>query len=246
MLDLHVFHSSTGGNQPAGTRVLFTNGQIDPWHYESVLTSISNLEPAIWVPGVSLSLGRCCATHTMYSGITPLLDTPAAAHRLDIYPGGASKAGAGRGGVAEHTIRRLSNGRFPLLRPLCLNAQPALTPPLRARMAPCIVLGIVLAAVLAASEARGMGKSRVKADWNYDEEMAKALADPVTHWWVLLCVWRMMCVADCGMQVSGAACGSLRCSEHADVVSALLCQRLVLRRARPGVPFHRRGSITGA
>ena len=36
--------------------MLFTNGQIDPWHYESVLTSISNLEPAIWVPGVSCAL----------------------------------------------------------------------------------------------------------------------------------------------------------------------------------------------
>ena len=43
---------SLGGNQTAGSRILYTNGQIDPWHAASVVESISNLEPAIWVPGV--------------------------------------------------------------------------------------------------------------------------------------------------------------------------------------------------
>ncbi len=42
-----------GGNEPEGTRVLFVNGNIDPWHVLSVLHSLSPELPAFVVPGAS-------------------------------------------------------------------------------------------------------------------------------------------------------------------------------------------------
>jgi serine protease 16 len=42
-----------GGWSPAGSRILFPNGEIDPWHAASVLQSISADEPALWVVGAS-------------------------------------------------------------------------------------------------------------------------------------------------------------------------------------------------
>jgi len=42
-----------GSDQTAGTRIMFVNGQIDPWHANSVLESISTDEPAYWVTGAS-------------------------------------------------------------------------------------------------------------------------------------------------------------------------------------------------
>lgn len=42
-----------GGDHPGGTRILFVNGDIDPWHVQSVLKSLSPLLPALVVPGAS-------------------------------------------------------------------------------------------------------------------------------------------------------------------------------------------------
>mmetsp|Transcript_85057 Transcript_85057/g.214338 ORF Transcript_85057/g.214338 Transcript_85057/m.214338 type:complete len:572 (-) Transcript_85057:397-2112(-) len=42
-----------GGDRPNSTRVLWVNGQIDPWHYLSVLVSPGHKLPTIWVPGDS-------------------------------------------------------------------------------------------------------------------------------------------------------------------------------------------------
>ncbi|XP_032828417.2 thymus-specific serine protease-like isoform X1 [Petromyzon marinus] len=42
-----------GANHPDGTRVIFVNGDIDPWHKLSVLKSLSPLLPAIVINGTS-------------------------------------------------------------------------------------------------------------------------------------------------------------------------------------------------
>jgi len=42
-----------GSDQTASSRILFVNGQIDPWHALSVLQSLSAQEPALWVEGAS-------------------------------------------------------------------------------------------------------------------------------------------------------------------------------------------------
>eukprot|EP00811_Abedinium_folium_P026726 NODE_3969_length_1955_cov_1.819475.p1 GENE.NODE_3969_length_1955_cov_1.819475~~NODE_3969_length_1955_cov_1.819475.p1 ORF type:complete len:510 (+),score=161.19 NODE_3969_length_1955_cov_1.819475:173-1702(+) len=42
-----------GGVRPNSTRVLFINGQVDPWHYPSVLVSPGPQLPTMWVPGAS-------------------------------------------------------------------------------------------------------------------------------------------------------------------------------------------------
>ena len=43
----------TGSDHPSGSRVLWVNGEVDPWHGLSVLKSLSSSMPAIWVPGAS-------------------------------------------------------------------------------------------------------------------------------------------------------------------------------------------------
>jgi len=48
--DTNTFY---GGDHPAGTRVLWVNGEVDPWHGLSVLKNLSAEMPAIWVPGAS-------------------------------------------------------------------------------------------------------------------------------------------------------------------------------------------------
>ena len=43
-----------GGLHPGGTRVLWVNGEVDPWHGLAVLKSDPALDqPALWVPGAS-------------------------------------------------------------------------------------------------------------------------------------------------------------------------------------------------
>lgn len=42
-----------GSDHPSGSRVLWVNGEVDPWHGLSVLKSLSPSMPAIWVPGAS-------------------------------------------------------------------------------------------------------------------------------------------------------------------------------------------------
>jgi len=42
-----------GGRKIQSSRILFTNGEIDPWHANSVLTSPNAFEPTIWVTGAS-------------------------------------------------------------------------------------------------------------------------------------------------------------------------------------------------
>lgn len=42
-----------GGDRPPSTRVLWVNGQVDPWHFLSVLVSPGHKHPTIWVPGDS-------------------------------------------------------------------------------------------------------------------------------------------------------------------------------------------------
>ena len=43
----------TGSDHPAGSRVLWVNGEVDPWHGLSVLKPLSASMPAIWVKGAS-------------------------------------------------------------------------------------------------------------------------------------------------------------------------------------------------
>lgn len=42
-----------GGVQPNGTRVLWVNGEVDPWHSLSVLSSPGAGQPALMVAGAS-------------------------------------------------------------------------------------------------------------------------------------------------------------------------------------------------
>mmetsp|Transcript_39364 Transcript_39364/g.47725 ORF Transcript_39364/g.47725 Transcript_39364/m.47725 type:complete len:538 (-) Transcript_39364:26-1639(-) len=42
-----------GGRSPDGSRILFVNGQIDPWHAASIVSSVSPSEPALWCSGAS-------------------------------------------------------------------------------------------------------------------------------------------------------------------------------------------------
>ena len=42
-----------GGSNIQGTRILYPNGQIDPWHALGVLTPPNQHEPVIWVEGTS-------------------------------------------------------------------------------------------------------------------------------------------------------------------------------------------------
>jgi serine protease 16 len=48
-------NTTYGGRGIQGERILFVNGQIDPWHAASVLTPPpgSREEPTLWVPGAS-------------------------------------------------------------------------------------------------------------------------------------------------------------------------------------------------
>ena len=41
-----------GSNTPSGSRVLWVNGEVDPWHGLSVLTALPN-QPVLWVKGAS-------------------------------------------------------------------------------------------------------------------------------------------------------------------------------------------------
>jgi serine protease 16 len=54
-INFHVNQSNFmyGADQTAGTRIMFVNGQIDPWHANSVLEPLSTDEPAYWVEGAS-------------------------------------------------------------------------------------------------------------------------------------------------------------------------------------------------
>lgn len=42
-----------GGNQVQGTRIMYPNGQIDPWHALGVLDAPNAQEPVLWVEGAS-------------------------------------------------------------------------------------------------------------------------------------------------------------------------------------------------
>ena len=46
-------NSYYGGDKPAGSCVLYPNGEVDPWHGLSVLKSPSPGIPVLWVPGSS-------------------------------------------------------------------------------------------------------------------------------------------------------------------------------------------------
>ena len=46
-------HIRYGGNKPAGTCVLYPNGEVDPWHSLSVLTAPGNGIEVLMVPGAS-------------------------------------------------------------------------------------------------------------------------------------------------------------------------------------------------
>ena len=46
-------NSFYGGSSPAATRILFPNGNVDPWHGLGVLTSPSDSEPVMMVDGAS-------------------------------------------------------------------------------------------------------------------------------------------------------------------------------------------------
>ena len=51
----HVSFSNAyyGGDQPAGNRILFPNGNVDPWHGLGVLTPPSPGQPVMMVEGAS-------------------------------------------------------------------------------------------------------------------------------------------------------------------------------------------------
>lgn len=100
-----------GGDAPAGSRILFPNGQIDPWHYLGVLQAPNPMEP-VSRPPLSPFCDRllftcpemsCPATDTVGAWrVTPLLDAPLSAH---------GQCGGG-GGTQGHldTSHRLAAG----------------------------------------------------------------------------------------------------------------------------------------
>jgi len=42
-----------GSDQPDGSRIVFVNGSIDPWHALSVLSDLTNNQTAVFIPGTS-------------------------------------------------------------------------------------------------------------------------------------------------------------------------------------------------
>jgi len=42
-----------GSDHPKGSRVLYVNGEVDPWHANAIDAPLSGSLPAIWVPGAS-------------------------------------------------------------------------------------------------------------------------------------------------------------------------------------------------
>jgi len=46
-------NSDYGGKKPNGSRIVFVNGSIDPWHALSVLSNLTTSEVAIFIPGTS-------------------------------------------------------------------------------------------------------------------------------------------------------------------------------------------------
>lgn len=59
-------NSDYGGKTPNGSKIVFVNGSIDPWHALSVLTDLSTSEVAIFIPGTSH-----CANMYSYSPEDP-------------------------------------------------------------------------------------------------------------------------------------------------------------------------------
>ena len=86
-----------GSDNLQGSRILFPNGQIDPWHYLGVLTSPNDMEPVgMPAPACSLRTGSLCVCHYCLRcadavggrRVAPLLDSPVAAHRHACHRGG--------------------------------------------------------------------------------------------------------------------------------------------------------------
>jgi len=50
---INMSNAVYGSDHTAGYRIFFVNGQIDPWHANSVLQPLSPYEPALWVQGSS-------------------------------------------------------------------------------------------------------------------------------------------------------------------------------------------------
>jgi len=46
-------NSDYGGKTPNGSKIVFVNGSIDPWHALSVLTNLTTSELAIFIPGTA-------------------------------------------------------------------------------------------------------------------------------------------------------------------------------------------------
>jgi len=57
-----------GSDQPDGSRIVFVNGKIDPWHALSVLTDLPNNQTSVFIPGTS---------HCADMGSTKSTDPPA-------------------------------------------------------------------------------------------------------------------------------------------------------------------------
>ena len=53
-----------GGNKPAGSRILFPNGNVDPWHGLGVLEAPRDSEPVMMIDGASHHFCKCwCRNH---------------------------------------------------------------------------------------------------------------------------------------------------------------------------------------
>ena len=50
-----------GSNDPQGTRILFVNGDVDPWHALGVLSNIGDKEPALFIRGTAHCRNSKCA-----------------------------------------------------------------------------------------------------------------------------------------------------------------------------------------
>ena len=69
-----------GGDKPAGSCVLYPNGEVDPWHGLSILKSPSPGIPVLWVPGSS----HHAWTHAVLPTDQPSVVTARAAIRKQV------------------------------------------------------------------------------------------------------------------------------------------------------------------
>jgi len=84
-----------GADRPTSTRVVFPNGQVDPWHYLSVLVTPGPDLPTVWVPGASHHFWTHLpqdsddvlidwAREAIWKHVTEFLETDDDAHGADV------------------------------------------------------------------------------------------------------------------------------------------------------------------